>query len=124
MIDHSQHGGRYVASFAPTTGANRITLVNSFDAVKAFLAHHPNRQSEFLDLNDWRNMLMHTHYMTGLTDPTTRDVFGRIRPHLQALGGSQWQLAHDAYLRGVQLTIADLLDVDQSLSSTVQQTAY
>ena len=124
MIDHSRHGGRYVTSLAPTTGANRVTLMNSFDAVKTYLAHHSTRESEFSDLNDWRNLLMHTHYMTGLDDSTTRGVFGRIRPHLQSLGGSQWQEAHVAYLGGVQLTVADLLDVDQSLSSAVQPAAY
>jgi hypothetical protein len=124
IIDHSHHGGRYVTSFAPATGANRVTLTNSFDAVKTSLAHHANQEGDFRNLNDWRNLLMHTHYMTGLNDSTTREVFGRIRPHVQALGGSQWQEAHEAYLKGVQLTVADLLDVDQSLSSTVQPAAY
>jgi hypothetical protein len=124
IIDYSQHGGRYVTSFAPTFGSNRVTLINSFDAVKIFLAHHVNRESAFVHLNDWRNLLMHTHYMTGLNDSTTRGVFGRIRPHLQALGGSQWQEAHEAYLKGVQLTVADLLDVGESLSSTVQSAVY
>jgi len=124
LIDHSQYGGKYFSSFAPTVGANRITLLNSFDALKNSLAHNATRERDFLDLNDWRNLLIHTHYMSGLDDTKARELFGRIRPHLLALGGSQWQSAHDSYLRGVQLTIADLLDVDESLSSSVQQIIY
>jgi hypothetical protein len=124
IIDHSHHGGRYIRGFAPTTNANRVTLTNSYNAVNTFLAQDANRESDFLDLNNWRNLLMHTHYMTGLNDSTTRGIFGRIRPHVHSLGGSQWQEAHKAYLKGVQLTVADLLDVDQSLSSTVQPAVY
>jgi hypothetical protein len=124
MIDHSQYGGRYITSFVPTLGPNRVTLKNSFDAVKSFLAPHAKRESDLLDLNNWRNLLMQSHYMTGLTDLTTRGVFGRIRPHLDALGGSRWKEAHEAYLNGIKLTLADLLDVDQSLSSTVQEAVY
>lgn len=124
LIDHSQHGGKYHSSFAPTVGANRITLLNSFDALKSSLAHNATRESDFRDLNDWRNLLIHTHYMSGLDDTKARELFWRIRPHLLALGGSQWQHAHNLYLRGVQLTIADLLDVDGSLSSSIQQITY
>lgn len=113
-----------MASFAPVTGANHITLTNSFDAVKSFLAHHPTRASDFSDLNDWRNLLMHTHYMSGLNDPTARQVFGKIRPHLESLGASQWNEAHAAYLKGVQLTVIDLLDVDHSLASAIQRVVY
>ncbi len=124
LIDHSSYGGRYVSSFAPATGANQITLKNSYDAVKSLLAYNATREGDFSDLNDWRNLLMHTHYMTGLDDSTARSIFGRIRPHLRALGSSQWRQANDDYLKGVQLTVADLLDVDQSLTSTVQRIAY
>lgn len=124
LIDHAQYGGRYVSSFAPTVGANRISLLNSFDALKSSLAYNATRESDFHDLNEWRNLLIHTHYMSGLDDTKARELFRRIRPHLLALGGSQWQSAHDSYLRGVQLTIADLLDADESLSSSVQQITY
>ena len=121
MIDHTQHGSQYKASFAPSKGLNRISLTNSFDAVGSYLSQHPTRESEFLHLNEWRNLLMHTHYMSGLDDTTARDVFRTIRPHLLALGGRQWREAHESHLSGVELTLVDLLDVDQSLSSAVQQ---
>lgn len=124
LVVHTQHGGRYAPSFVPPTGSDRITLTSSFAAVKSRLAHHPTRESDFVNVNDWRNLLIHTHYMTGLDDATTRDIFSKIRPHMHALGGSQWLEANVAYLRGVQMTVADLLDVDESLSSTVQRVTY
>ena len=124
MIDHSRHGGRYGVGFEPQVGPNRLTLINSFDAVKTFLAPNPNRESDFCQLNDWRNLLMQTHHMTGLDDSTTRGIFGRIRPHLNALGGSRWNEAQDAYRKGILLTIADLLDIGESLSSSVKEAAY
>lgn len=120
MIDHTQHGSQYAASFAPSKGSNRISLTNSLDAVGPYLSQHPTRESEFVNLNEWRNLLMHTHYMSGLDDTTARQLFRTIRPHLLALGGSQWREAHEVHLRGVELSLVDLLDVDQSLSSAVQ----
>jgi hypothetical protein len=125
LINHVYQGGQYVPGVLPATAkTTKVTLLNSYSVLLNYLAPDPNRQGDFEILNDWRNLLMQAHYMTGLDDTTARGVFGLIRPHLQKLGGSSWQTAQSEYLQGVSLTIADLLDVDQSLSSTVQQVSY
>lgn len=124
VIDHTSHGGRYAASYVPSNGGNKVTLMNSLDASKGLVAPSPARENAVRELNDWRNLLLQTHYMTAMDDAKARELFAHVRPHLEALGGNQWASACDSYVKGVQLTLADLLDVDGTLSTGVQEVIY
>lgn len=123
-IDFTVHGGKYLPSFAPAVGSNRITLLNSLDAITSVLAANPTRRADFEHLNDWRNLLMHAHYMTGLDDTRALELFIKIRPHLEALSDADWKVSGREYLEGPKVSIGDLIDIDGSLSSGVAEILY
>lgn len=124
VINYAVHGGKYAVGFEPVNRANQISLNNSFQAISGLLAAHPSRAVDFSDLNDWRNLLMQTHYMTGLDDTHARAIFTKIRPHLEGLSDQDWRSARDTYLGGVTLTVRDILDVDGTLSAAIQFVFY
>lgn len=123
-IDFTAYGGRYLPPFAPGKGSNRITLLNSLTAINSLLAANPKRKSDFEHLNDWRNLLMQAHYMTGLDDTRALDLFVKIRPHLESLSDADWKVSRKEYLEGPKVSLGDLIDIDGSLSSGVAEVFY
>jgi len=91
VLDFTAYGGKYAHGYEPTVGGNRITMINSLQAVAGRLATHPTRDADFYDLNSWRNLLMQTHYMSDLDDAHARAIFAKIRPHLESLSDSNWR---------------------------------
>lgn len=124
VLDFTVYGGKYARGYEPTTGGNKITLTNSLRAIGGSLATHASRDTDFYDLNDWRNLLMQTHYMTGLDDAHARAIFAKIRPHLESLSGPDWRDARATYLEGILLTVKDIIDADGSLSAAILPVPY
>lgn len=121
-IDFSRHGGRY--RVPPVGVSNTITLLNSLDSIKPTLAADVTRDSAFSDLNKWRNLLIHAHYMSELDEQSALLLFLNTRPHLERLGGSSWQAARKAYLEGINSTASAVLDVDGWISRSVSELVY
>lgn len=124
VLDFTVYGGKYARGYEPPAGGNKITLTNSLRAIGGTLAAHASRDADFYDLNDWRNLLMQTHYMTGLDDTHARAIFGKIRPHLESMSSPDWRDARAAYLEGISLTVKDIIDADGSLSAAILPVTY
>jgi hypothetical protein len=124
MIDFAVRGGKYKQSWSPVQGANFISLRVSLENLKGNLAPHPSRHDDFEELNNWRNILIQTHYMTSLSEPKASELFKKIRLHLQLLGGEDWIQARDAYLIGASLSAKELLNFNGLLSSAVSPVSY
>lgn len=123
-IDFAHWGGKYTPAFAPATGSNVFTLKNSLDVITPKLSPHLTRRDDFEQLNSWRNLLMQTHYMTDLNCANALSIFNKVRPHLDALGGSQWRAAHKEYLDGIRLTPLEILDSENNFSVASQLVTY
>lgn len=67
---------------------------------------------------------MQTHYMTDLNCANAISIFKKVRPHLDALGGSQWRAAHKEYLDGIWLTPLEILDSENNFSIASQLVTY
>ncbi len=127
MIDFAFRGGRYKQSLAPPPPkANSISLINSLELLESIpvLAADAKRKPSFEELNNWRNLLMQTHYMSDVDDMQAREVFRKIRSYLEGLGGSEWVRSRDRYLSGIELTLSSLLDIDGTLSRTFSELHY
>lgn len=123
-IDFAYRGGQYISTFSPSGKPNQISLLNSLSAIGNQFASHPTREADFKELNDWRNLLLQTHYMSGLDDVKARSIFTKIRPHLEALGGSDWQASLNRYLGGIYLNVSHIFDADSYLSNSVTRLSY
>lgn len=121
IVDWTHHGGKFdqrVVSGKDT----RIALRNSIDVVESMklLPPDPKRAATFILLNEWRNQLLHTHYLSDVDDSAARDVFRKVRPYLELIGDADWKLARDFYLRGVLFSVSDFLNIDGSLTETFE----
>lgn len=119
LIDWSINGGRFDAIKYQRDDLS-ITLAKSVEYVDemSLLSPKSKRTEDFMDLNTWRNQLLHAHYLSDIDDDTARDIFNKIRPHLEEIGGAEWKAARDCYLRGIRLNLSELLDIDTSLTRT------
>lgn len=120
-IDWTFHGGQYDLR---TVGGkdSRIALSRSVEVVDAMplLLADPKRSAAFIELNRWRNLLIQTHCLSDIDEPVVRNIFRKVRPYLEFIGGADWKVARDSYLRGVQLGLSDLLNIDGSLTGTFE----
>ncbi len=119
LIDWAIHGGRYDSGKYQKNDPS-ITLVKSVEFVdnRSLLTPNSNRTAAFEELNIWRNQLIQAHYLSDIEDNTACDLFKKIRPHLEEIGGAEWKAARDSYLRGIRLSLSDFLDIDTSLTRT------
>lgn len=117
MIDWTVSGGQYNKQNYQSKDL-RITLVKSTNFVESMnlLSPDQNRVTDFNELNDWRNILIQTHYLSDIDDITVKTLFKKIRIYLEIIGGREWVKSRDFYLRGPQLSLSDFLDIDGSLS--------
>lgn len=118
-IDFSTHGGRYVSSLAPSPPKpNKIHLLTSLEVAERGNMIVPNvsRTNALKGLNEWRNLLMHTHYMSDVEDKVAIALFGSVRQHLESLGGSEWKLARETYLASPPIALSALLDLNGAVS--------
>ena len=67
---------------------------------------------------------MEAHYMSSLDTSKALELFGKLRLHLEALGGTTWKTARDAYLGGIEVVPSDILDADRSLSTSISPFHY
>jgi hypothetical protein len=121
LIDWSVNGGRFDSRTYQRNGNDlSITLLKSVKYVDYMnlLSPKDKRAKDFEDLNTWRNQLLHAHYLSDIDDDTARDIFNKIRPHLEEIGGAEWKEARDCYLGGIRLNLPELLDIDTSLTRT------
>ncbi len=123
-IDFTTHGGRYVTTLLPSGMVNKITLLTSMATIGHLLSPSSTRSADFEELNKWRNLLMEAHYMSSLDTSKALELFGKLRLHLEALGGTTWKTARDAYLGGIEIAPSDILDADRSLSTSIAPFQY
>lgn len=123
-IDFTTHGGRYVTTMLPSGAVNKITLLTSMDTIGHLLSPSSTRKADFEELNKWRNLLMEAHYMSSLDTSKTLEIFKKLRLHLEALGGTTWRAAREAYLGGIEIAPSDILDADRSLSASISPFHY
>lgn len=123
-IDFTTHGGRYVTALLPSGMVNKITLLTSMATISHLLSPSSTRSADFEELNKWRNLLMEAHYMSSLDTSKALELFGKLRLHLEALGGTTWKAARDAYLGGIEIAPSDILDADRSLSTSIAPFQY
>lgn len=121
IVDWSFHGGRFDRNVVRGNDTT-ISLGNSIDVVDSMnlLSPDANRTASFVELNGWRNQLIQTHYLSDIADSEARNMFRKVRPHLENIGGADWKMARDIYLRGIPLSLTDFLDIDGSLTSTFE----
>ena len=124
MIDFSAHGGKYKHAWRQSNGSGFISLRFSLDNLKRNLASHPTREADLNELNEWRNTLMQTHYMTELSEEKASELFKKTRFHLQLLGGSDWTRARDTYLSGVALTTMQILNFNGFVERALAPISY
>lgn len=111
-------GGAYSTSYASPNNTE-IRLLNSVRVADShLLVQRADRNDAFNLLNNWRNLLIQTHYMSDITDSTAIDIFRKVRSYLEDIGGPSWKSARDVYLEAIPIRLKDLLDVDGSLSNT------
>jgi hypothetical protein len=120
-IDFTVSGGRYHPRLLPANTANRIHLATSLDILEgnSLLAPSPDRATDLGELNNWRNLLVETHYLSSPAQDTVEDVFKRVRVQLELIGGSAWTEARDAYVRGLELSPRSILDPEGVLNAGV-----
>lgn len=123
-IQFTLAGGKYAPSLISANEKNMISIRLSLDILAAHLSSPSTRSADLDALNDWRNLLMETHYMTAPAEQAVLNVFFSVRPHLESLGGSDWITARNHYLLGIELAPTDLLDADRSLSQSVSEIQY
>jgi len=121
LIDWTVHGGQYDNAKYQRSDLS-ITLVKSVEFVDhmSLLKPNGNRTGDLEELNIWRNQLLQAHYLSDIDDDTARDIFDKIRPHLEEIGEAAWKEARDCYLRGIRLSLSELLDIDTSLTRTFE----
>jgi hypothetical protein len=117
-VEFTVPGGRYNQSMGP---AGRIHLMESLNLLEGMnlLAPSPNRNPDLNELNDWRNLLAETHYMTSPSEEPVLRLFKRVRLHLEALGGIDWIDARDTYVRGLEIPPSSILDPEGVLGTSV-----
>lgn len=123
-IDFTTYGAKYSAAWLPAGMANQITLSASMATIGHLLSPSATRGADFDELNKWRNLLMEAHYMSTLDTSKALELFGKLRLHLEALGGTTWKAARDAYLGGIEIAPSDILDADRSLSTSIAPFHY
>lgn len=121
IIDFTKYGGRYKLTYAPQN-SDLIHLLSSLDILTShsLISPESGRQSDFEDLNKWRNMLMETHYMTSPQDESIWSLFQRIRMHSEKLGEADWRSTRDLYLNGIEISSVEILDPDDIIPNTIK----
>lgn len=122
-IDFTTYGAKYLA-LPPGATTKQITLMSSLATIGHLLSPSPTRNSDFEELNKWRNLLMEAHYMSTLDTTNALVLFRKFRLHFEALGGASWKAARDTYLGGVDIAPSDILDADRSLSASISPFYY
>ncbi|EXF45831.1 hypothetical protein BAY1663_01768 [Pseudomonas sp. BAY1663] len=120
IITVAQYGGKYTSGYEPQ-GKNTVTLMHSLSCLKNTISDLPKYSSTFDELNQWRNLLMQTHYMSNLFEDNAMQLFKNTRARLLKLGGPEWSASFKTYLEGIDIHMPDILDPCQKLLINLRQ---
>lgn len=102
--------------------SKEIHFRSSHEALKQNgLNHDPAREKIFSQLNNIRNHLMYTHYLSAPDRRSANEVYKKTKPHLIAIGGKKWNNALQSYQPIPELSVKALFESNPVLTSAITE---